>query len=145
MGKEVNILRQYIAKQGLRSTMQRESILQIFLSVKKHISIDELYLIVKRKYKNIGHTTVYRAIKLFLLLGICNEVSIGYGLVKYEHISGNKHHDHLICNSCGALIEIYNPALEKLKEKVAISKGFLPQSHKLEFFGKCRACVLKKT
>ena len=144
MEKEIAILQQFIKEQGLRSTPQRESILKTFLGVEKHVSIDELYLLVKKKYKGIGHTTVYRAMKLFLLLGLCSEVEFGDGVVKYEHLYGHQHHDHLICTRCKALIEVFDPTLEKLKQQVAASKGFIPLSHKLEVFGVCRVCASKK-
>jgi len=144
MQKEITILQQFIKEQGLRSTSQRESILKTFLGVEKHISIDELYSLVKKKYKGIGHTTVYRAMKLFLSLGLCSEIEFGDGVIKYEHLYGHQHHDHLVCTQCRSLIEVFDPALEKLKQRVALSKGFVPLSHKLEVFGVCRACAAKK-
>jgi len=54
MEKEIAILQQFIKEQGLRSTPQRRSILKTFLGVEKHISIDELYLLVKKNTRVLG-------------------------------------------------------------------------------------------
>jgi len=138
--EEYSILDRYIRRRGLRYTPQREAILKIFLSTERHLSVDELARIVKRRNRNIGYTTVYRTMKLLLESGLCGEVDIGDGITRFEHKYGHRHHDHLICTRCGRLIEVTNEEIERLQEEMVKKHDFIPSGHKLEIFGRCRSC-----
>ena len=134
------IFQDYIARQGLKSTRQRDIILDAFLSSERHLSIEELYLKLRAKHPNIGYATVYRTLKLFAESGIAREMQFGDGQTRYEHAGEGEHHDHLVCTGCGAIIEFENETIEKLQAEVAAAHGFLIQTHKLELYGLCAAC-----
>jgi len=140
MKKEIEILEKFITEKGLRYTSQREEILKIFLSVEKHLSIDELHKIIKKKNTKIGYTTVYRTMKLLEETGLCNEIDFGDGISRFEHLYGHEHHDHLICVKCGGYIEVIKPKIEELQEKLAKEHRFTPLRHKLQIFGMCSKC-----
>ncbi|MCQ9206531.1 MAG: transcriptional repressor [Omnitrophica bacterium] len=144
MHKESEILERYIKSKDLRHTPQREKILNIFLSTEKHLSADELHKLVKKRDSDIGYTTVYRAIKLFSKCGLLSEVDFGDGIMRFEHKYGHGHHDHLVCTKCGKFIEVIKPRIEKLQESLAKEHGFKPTRHKLQIFGTCRRCSMKK-
>lgn len=130
----------YIVRQGLKSTRQRDIILDFFLSSERHMSIEELYLKLRNKHPNIGYATVYRTLKLFAEAGIANEIHFGDGQTRYEHVNEGEHHDHLVCTRCGAITEFENESIEKLQDEVAASHGFLIERHKLELYGQCTKC-----
>lgn len=134
------IFRDFIAKKGLKSTRQRDVILDCFLSSDDHISIEELYLKLRPEHPGIGYATVYRTLKLFAESGIAREIHFGDGQTRYEHSDEGEHHDHLVCTRCGNIIEFENEAIEKLQEEVAESYGFFVQTHKLELYGHCSKC-----
>ncbi|WP_298439299.1 transcriptional repressor [Geobacter sp.] len=134
------IFHDYIAKQGLKSTRQRDIILEAFLSSDRHLSIEELYLKLRAKHPNIGYATVYRTLKLFAESGIAREMQFGDGQTRYEHVGEGEHHDHLVCTGCGAIIEFENETIETLQKEVAAAHGFLIQTHKLELYGLCARC-----
>ncbi len=140
MRKEIEILEKFIGGKGLRYTPQREEILKIFLSIEKHLSIDELYRIVKKKNPGIGYTTVYRTMKLLEEAGLCSEIDFGDGISRFEHRYGHGHHDHLICVKCGGYTEVVKPKIEELQERLAKEKRFTPLRHKLQIFGVCGKC-----
>lgn len=134
------IFQDYIAKQGLKSTRQRDIILDAFLSSDRHLSIEELYLKLRAKHPSIGYATVYRTLKLFAESGIAREIHFGDGQTRYEHVLEGEHHDHLVCTECGAIIEFENESIEKLQNEVAAAHGFLIKHHKLELYGLCAKC-----
>ena len=134
------IFRDYIAREGLKSTQQREVILDFFLSSHQHRSIEELYRELRAQHPNIGYATVCRTLKLFAGSGIAREIHIGDGQTRYEHIVDGEHHDHLVCTRCGKIAEFENKTIEKLQAAVADSHGFLIESHKLELYGLCAKC-----
>lgn len=139
--KEFQILDEFVKAKGLRHTPQREKILDVFLSTERHVSCEELYKLVRKKYQGIGYTTVYRTMKLFSESGLCGETDFGDGVLRFEHKYGHEHHDHLICVKCGAFIEVMNPKIEKLQDTLARAHSFTPTKHKLEIFGVCRKCA----
>lgn len=140
MKKEFEIFEDFIRSKALRHTPQREKILGVFLTTEKHVSADDLHKMIKSRGHNIGYTTVYRTMKLLTECGLCDEVDLGDGVSRFEHKYGHKHHDHLICMRCSRAIEVLEPAIEKMQDKLAGARGFTPVKHKLEIFGICRKC-----
>jgi Fur family transcriptional regulator, ferric uptake regulator len=134
------IFRSFLLEQGLKSTRQREIILDLFLKSSAHSSTEELYLKIRRKHPNIGYATVHRTLKLFAECGIAAERNFGDGTTRYEATHAAEHHDHLICTSCGAIFEFEDPKIEQLQQQVAERHGFTIISHRLELYGACSGC-----
>lgn len=130
----------YVKRKGLRSTKQREEILDTFLSAGGHMTIDDLYAIVKKKDPSIGYATVHRNLKLMCESGLADEIKIGNKKARYEQKYGHEHHDHLICLKCGTFIEVNDEKIERLQVKLAEANEFTPQRHKLEIYGLCKRC-----
>jgi len=130
----------FAASKGLRSTRQRDVILDIFLSTHQHVSVEELYLTIKASNPGIGHATVYRTLKLFVEAGLAREILLHDGQTRYEHVLAGEHHDHLVCTGCNSIIEFENETIENLQDQIAALHGFLIKSHKLEIYGLCSTC-----
>lgn len=125
---------------GLRSTRQRDIILDIFLSTHQHVSVEELYLKIKASHPGIGNATVYRTLKLFVEAGLAREILLHDGQTRYEHIVAGEHHDHLVCTACNSIIEFEDETIEKLQDEIAARHGFLIKNHKMEIYGFCADC-----
>ncbi|MGD2080333.1 MAG: transcriptional repressor [Nitrospirota bacterium] len=134
---------QFLEEKGLRMTPQRSLIADVFLRTERHMSSEDLYALVKRKDRSIGQATVYRTLKLLSESGIAREVDFGEGVTRYEHEYGHEHHDHLICERCRRSIEVVDPRIEELQEKLARDHGFVMTRHKLDMFGICSKCMAK--
>lgn len=134
------IFRAFLLQQGLKSTRQREIILDIFLKSSAHSSTEDLYLKIRRKHPNIGYATVHRTLKLFAECGIAAERHFGDGTTRFEATHAAEHHDHLICTHCGAIFEFEDPKIEQLQEQVAERHGFTITSHRLDLYGACSSC-----
>ena len=131
----------YAAKQGLRSTRQRDVILDVFLATRQHLSVEELFLKVKASHPGIGFATVYRTVKLLAEAGIARELTLKNGQVRYEHQLAGEHHDHLICTGCGSIVEFEDETIEKLQQEIAGRHGFSITSHRMDLFGLCPICL----
>jgi Fur family ferric uptake transcriptional regulator len=134
----------YLKEQGLKFTSQREAILGLFLETERHVSTDEFYRLVRKKYHRTGYSTVFRTMKHIAGSGIAREVDFGDSIVRYEHKLGHEHHDHLICIKCGRFIEVMSPRIEQLQEDLARKHNFNVVKHKMELFGYCKNCWKKK-
>lgn len=134
----------FAARKGLRHTAQRQQVLEVFLATERHLTVQELYDLVRRKHKGIGYATVARTIKLMCESGVCRQVDFGDGSQRFEHKHGHEHHDHLICLACGKFEEIYSPELEKIQDQLVKKHGYVQNSHKLDIFGLCPQCAGKE-
>ena len=133
-------LDRFLAERGLKSTRQRNVIVETFLGVQEHISVEELLARVRLEDPRISQATVYRTIKLLTEAGLAHARQFGEGQTRYEPAEGRDHHDHLICTSCGAIVEFENDKIERLQHEVARRHGFEIHHHKMELYGLCRTC-----
>lgn len=138
--KKKAAFREFMAREGLKSTRQRDIILDFFLTSKRHTSVEELYRKLRARHPGIGYATVCRTLKLFSQSGIAHEIHFGDRQTRYEHLLEGEHHDHLVCTGCGTIAEFENKTIEDLQKAVADSHGFLIRSHKLELYGLCAKC-----
>ena len=138
--EEEKIFEDYLATKNLKHSEQREAILHVFLNIDKHLTASELYRIVQKKYPKVGYATIYRTLRLLCECGLCRELKLEDGTARYEHLYGHQHHDHLICTKCGRFVEVVDPEIERLQEKLAKQHGFYPERHRMELYGVCRKC-----
>ena len=140
MKDAVSSFRSYINRKGLKNTSQRLRIVEVFLKAGGHLTTEELYERVKLADPSIGQATVYRAMKLLCDSGIAKEVHFGDAAARYEPIFGEKHHDHLICESCGSNIEVVDEEIERLQERLAKQHGYKLTAHRMSLYGICKRC-----
>jgi len=144
--KDPNVIfAEFIARQKLKMTPQRRRILEVFLAGEGHITSEELYQKVRRGNPTIGQATVYRTLRLLAGAGLAKVVDFGDGVLRYEILYGQSHHDHLICEACGANVEVVDPSIERLQEEVASRHGFALTGHRLYLYGICPECQKKKS
>jgi Fur family ferric uptake transcriptional regulator len=133
-------LNAFLREKGLKFTRQRDSIATGFLKSGEHMTAEDLYKKINRKHPNIGFTTVYRTLKLLVQSGLATERVFADNLTRYEPLSAEDHHDHLICLDCGTITEFENSKIERLQERVANEFGFNTVLHKMELYGYCSKC-----
>ncbi len=138
------VFEEFLTKKNLRMTYQRQVILNLFLQEQRHLSPEELYDMVKVHDPSIGQATVYRTLKLLCEAGIAREVEFGDGVMRYEPEYGRAHHDHIICTDCGDKVEVYDPEIEALQEKMAEREGFRLTHHKMYLYGICKKCQKRR-
>ncbi|MBD3170024.1 MAG: transcriptional repressor [candidate division Zixibacteria bacterium] len=144
MKTELEYLNIYQKKHGLKRSRQRNRILEIFLSTDRHVSAEDLLEMVKKKYPDIGYSTVYRSLNLFHKAGIARLVEIGDGVARYENALKQKQHHHLICENCGRILEFTDPKVDEMIEKNARKKKFKVTRRRIDVFGLCDRCRAQK-
>lgn len=144
--KELEILKQHLAKNNLKLTRQRENILTTFLKM-EHVTAEQMYRLLAKKDPHIGLATVYRTLKLLCETGLAQERHFG-SQTQFDNVSHKGHHDHLICVACDKIVEFENCQIENLQEEVASHHGFAIRTHRLELYcdpirlpnGQCKHC-----
>jgi Fur family ferric uptake transcriptional regulator len=136
--KEIDALKDHLAKHQLKLTRQREQILSTFLKM-EHVSAEQMYRMLAKKNPHIGLATIYRTLNLFCQAGLAQARHFGTQ-TQYDNVTHKGHHDHLICTGCGKIVEFENCDIERLQEEVARRHGFTIETHKLELYGLCSGC-----
>jgi Fur family ferric uptake transcriptional regulator len=127
----------------MKATPQRTRIARAFLACRGHVGIEELIRRVRRQDPRIGAATVYRTMRLLARLGVASERHFLDGRAVFEPAARRHHHDHMICERCGSIIEFENDEIERLQEKMARRYGFTMTRHRLELYGMCRRCAAR--
>ena len=129
-----------VSKIGLKNSIQKDYVLKILYFSQEHLTAEEISNEIKTKYNvSIGIATVYRAMKFFNDMKLVNTLDIGDGIVRYE-LNLSNHHDHLICTSCGKIIEFTDDFIELNQIKIAEKNNFILKEHVMTIYGICETC-----
>lgn len=128
--------RDYLRRKGLKTTAQREAIVDTFLRTSGHVALENVLAQARKKSPRVGLATVYRTVKLLEDAGVAAARHFG-GRTLYEVAVGRHHHDHLICEQCGHIVEFESDEIEKLQNAAARRQGFNVLRHRHELFGLC--------
>jgi Fur family ferric uptake transcriptional regulator len=133
-------LETYMAEHGLRATEARRVIIEAFMEAEPHLNAEQLLALVRSKDAGIGYATVYRTLRMLAQCGIAQERHFSDGAARYEVATAERHHDHLICSTCGTIVEFEAPAIEALQLEIAANYGFTVSHHRHELYGQCAKC-----
>jgi Fur family transcriptional regulator, ferric uptake regulator len=138
------VFEKFIAEKKLKHSRKRDWILETFLSLQRHVTVEDVWAAAKKKHPSIGFATVYRTLKLLSQSGLCREIRFEDGTTRYEQDNGHNHHDHIICTQCGQCLEVVDQEIEKLQERLMDKNGFRLISHRLNLYGLCKTCREKE-
>ncbi len=128
---------QDLKRAGLKVTLPRMKILEILEgSNKKHMSAEDIYKILLDSDEEIGLATIYRVLTQFEGAGLVIRHHFETGQAVFELESG-KHHDHLICVTCGKIVEFVDETIENRQKEIAEKNDFRISDHSLIIYGVC--------
>ena len=129
---------------GLKATLPRLKILEIFQTGGlRHMTAEDVFRILLNEHSDIGLATVYRVLAQFEQAGILERSHFESGKAVYE-LNEGKHHDHLICMSCGKVEEFYDAEIERRQQMIALDKGWVMQDHAMSLYGLCADCASRR-
>src|ERR671924_819103 len=110
---------QSLKESGLKATLPRRKILEVFESSKvRHLSAEDVYKALLGEGIDVGLATVYRVLTQFEQAGLLSRQNFETGKSVYE-LNQGKHHDHLVCLQCGRVEEFYDAEIERRQTEVA--------------------------
>lgn len=121
----------------LRVTPQRLAIVQALATGAHLTNCQQIWEHGKSICKHLGLVTVYRTVERLCAAGVVEQIDLGgtahFGLTE-------QHHDHVICQACGAVQPMDACLLGPLEGVCLAGTDFLVTSHRLDLLGLCRAC-----
>jgi Fe2+ or Zn2+ uptake regulation protein len=133
--------RQTLSSAGLRMTHQRALVLEIIRQ--GHLDADEVYRRARERNTHLSLSTVYRTLRKLKELGLIEELHFDEDHHHYEVKTPVEHH-HLICLSCGKVVEFKCLLSEKMKENIGQEKGFEVTGAEVQMTGYCSKCRQKR-
>ena len=125
-----------------RQSKQRTRILELLRSTEIHPTADWLYEKLKNEFPRLSLGTVYRNLSTLIEQGLAKKIHFGSTFDRFE--ANIKPHYHLICESCGKILDFEMPIYDDLNQQAKQLTNFNIRHHKLEFFGMCEECNNKK-
>ena len=128
-----------LKKSGHRVTSQREIVLDAVCAGRGHTSFDDIYARTRKRDRSVDRSTVYRALHLFIDLGLVVEAKTGGAATLYEIRKVRPHH-HLVCRECGSEREVSNDTIQAMIDEVLRNHRFSVSTDHLVLFGVCESC-----
>jgi len=125
---------------GLKATHQRMVLLEVLGSTRTPLSLHDIERDVRTR--RINQSTLYRAVKDCVEVGIVRPVDLRHTHAHYELVSHRDHH-HIICTQCGIVEDFVDKhCAERTKSITRSSKHFASiTDHSFELYGVCKQCV----
>ncbi len=143
--EETELFYSYLRQNGLKKTYQKDLILETFLNTEGHLSVEDIYALVKKRDKKVGVVTVFRTLKSLTACGIAREINLGDGLTRFEHSYHHPNHHHIVCTECHRAIEFVCPELERIQNEIIQKYHFQPIHHRFQTYGVCEDCRERRT
>ncbi len=125
---------------GHRLTAPRRTVASVLDGREAHFTAADLLAEARARQPGIGRATVFRALDLFMDLGIVERLDLPTGEHAYVVCQPDLHHHHVVCSNCGRTIDIDDRGIRAITKKVAKRTGYRIEHHRVEMFGTCPAC-----
>jgi len=132
--------RRYLRDRRLPVTRQRDLVAQAVFLSEDHPSVEGIRRTLRERNEHVGVATVYRTLDVLVESGLVRAHDFGEGFRRYEPMPSPTHHEHLICERCGRVVEFQHERLERMLPVLADEHGFQHQRHRVEIYGVCRDC-----
>lgn len=115
-------------------TKYEEEIYNIISLSKEHLSVEQIYTELKKKYPKVVLATVYNNVNKLWRLQMIRKIAIENMPDRYDRIIK---HDHLVCQKCGRLTDV---SFEDLTDSLRKQTGGEALFYDLKVFYICPDC-----
>ena len=116
-------LKAALKQSGYKITRQRLAVLRAIALSNDLLTPSALHERVRKEQPDIGLVTIYRTLDILAGLGLICKIHTEANSRSY--ISGvSEHHGHLICSSCGKVVDFKDHKLDELEKRLSIETGF---------------------
>ena len=125
---------------GARLTRSRRLVFDHVMMRCCHFSAEQIAAEMANSPHKISRGTVYRSLALMNQAGFIRSFRDTNMRFTYESILGREHHEHLVCEECGKVIEFSDSLLHERLIDVCGVRNFCERSHTVVIFGVCPEC-----
>lgn len=123
---------------GIPLTVQRRAILETVLESADHPTADAVHEALTRRIPGVSRTTVYRTLETLVELDLVARVCHPGRGVRFDPRVDTHH--HLICQRCGAVVDLDDARLDSIPWPDVSERGFEVVKHGVQLLGICQDC-----
>lgn len=131
-----------LRRHGLQVTAQRLAVLRA-VSERPHGTTDDVYRGVRARIGAVSRQAVYDALATFTEEGLLRRIEPAGSVARYETRTGDNHH-HLICRTCGRVVDVDCAVGKAPCLTAADASGFEVDEAEVVYWGRCPECLHKR-
>ncbi len=139
MEDPVSVGERRLRSEGKRITPQRRLVLHVLAEAGGHLDATEIYGRGRQQDARLSLSTVYRTLSVLKETGVVRELHLDDEHHHYE-LDAQDQHSHLVCLSCGRVIEVDSEAFSQVAVALGEAHGFEIASAQVELSGYCADC-----
>jgi len=124
---------------GLRVTRPRVAVLAA-VGDRPHATTDAVIEAVRVDLGEVSHQAVYDVLRALTAAGLLRRIQPSGSLARYETRVGDNHH-HLVCRSCGAIVDVDCAVHDTPCLTASQDHGFAIDEAEVTYWGICPACA----
>ena len=128
---------------GLRVTRPRVAVLTAVQGL-PHASTDTLLAAVRRDLPTVSSQAVYGVLGALTDAGLVRRIQPMGSVARYEARTGDNHH-HLVCRSCGAIVDVDCAVGEAPCLTADDDAGYAIDEAEVIYWGRCPTCAARPT
>ncbi|MGY1804814.1 Fur family transcriptional regulator [Blastococcus sp. SYSU D00922] len=105
-----------------------------------HADTDSLITIVRRDSGEVSHQAVYDVLRTLTEVGLLRRFQPEGSVARYEARVGDNHH-HLVCRSCGAIVDVDCAVGEAPCLTASDHAGYTIDEAEVIYWGRCPTCA----
>ena len=129
-----------IRAHGGRVTPARRAVLSAILETGgHHFTAAEIFTAVERTSPQPDRATVYRTLELLTEIGLLTPLQLDGDAAVYHRT--DHQHGHLVCKTCGAIVEMPAATLTRMRRTLLRQTGFTIDADRFALSGICARCA----
>lgn len=130
----------HLRDQGERVTKARRALITALAESDAHLNADDLADRLAELEPGTHRATVYRTLESLERIGVVSHVHLPHGPTTYHLVDEGHTHLHLLCRSCGEIVDAPHDLLDEVVRRLEASAGFRVDPDHVALTGWCRRC-----
>jgi Fur family ferric uptake transcriptional regulator len=105
-----------------------------------HSDTDTIIRLVREDLGEVSHQAVYDVLRVLTAAGLARRIVPAGSVARYESRVGDNHH-HLVCRSCGSIVDVDCATGTAPCLTAAADHGFAVDEAEVVYWGTCPACA----
>ena len=130
--------RQMLRDAALRVTRPRVAVLSA-VHAHPHADTDTIIRAVRTELPEVSHQAVYDVLRALTAAGLVRRIQPSGSVARYEARVGDNHH-HMVCRSCGLIVDVDCAVGEAPCLTASDDHGFSVDEAEVTYWGLCPDC-----
>jgi len=124
---------------AMRVTRPRVAVLSA-VHAHPHADTETIIRAVREELPEVSHQAVYDALRALTVAGLLRRIQPSGSVARYEARVGDNHH-HMVCRSCGVIVDVDCAVGEAPCLTASDDHGFSVDEAEVTYWGRCPDCA----